>query len=352
MVGCCFAANGETTSPPDFVAEGAVIWEQFRPLDTNYLLHGDGHFFFIYTNGVWDIQIAYGHYLHPTLRIPDPAEGTLLDCKRIPDGIRQIALFRGDTNHPYAVAQRGSFPAFLQRELFLPWLTLCPDPQLPMVNSNLIRFDFSAEFENEPGNQGRFDRVNLAPDDFFISKLDVENNGTFFMSGLGPQQYPGAYKDGFREFSYRVTATTNVGGIEFPTSSLLISYAPAPGGRSREDLYASVVVRLAVESISLSGQASNFVSMPNHLIAADSRPPGLKTQAPASYEVIDDTWAPVTNSRLERLAAMMRNAHTNDDALSGHRRIVLYILLCVTVIPVAVYWINRSNNKHKKQKEI
>jgi hypothetical protein len=346
-----FGATAEHARLPDFVAEGTVVWEQFQPLQTNYVVHVDSHFVFIYTNEVWEIQTAYKHYYHPTLPGPDASAGTIVDCKRIPDGNRLVTIFANDTNSKFAIAQRGAFPPFQRPELFLAWLTLCPNAELPLVNSNSMRFNFSPELDQDPNNQGPFDREYLPAENIFLSKLNVTNNGTYYIPGTGLQKYPGFYADGYTEFSYQLNRITNVGKLSFPSSSTLTWYVPRIRGKSKADLSESIVATLSVDSINAAGQATDIVPMPDRLIAIDSRLPQYKGDTSPRYEVLNDSWPPFNDPRLARLARAMASVPARYEQLNTHRHTVLAILAAIMFLPLLFYFGVRLYNKQNKTKE-
>jgi hypothetical protein len=89
---------------------------------------------------------------------------TMIDDKRIPDGIREIITFPSTANEtnpknwsPSAIVRSDSFPSMGQQQLFLPWLSLCPNPELPLVSSNRIHFIFQPELFDNPKNESEFD---------------------------------------------------------------------------------------------------------------------------------------------------------------------------------------------------
>ncbi len=344
---------------PSFTAAGIVSRERFNSIDTNAVEHVEGNFLFSYSNNVWQIQLTYKNPVDPALRAPGDMAGSVIDCRRIPDGIREITTF--STNavtpgidlkklHPSAFARSDRFPDMAEQELFLPWLSLCPNPELPVVNSNLIHFIFKPKYFDNAKNEGGFKVSYIEPEKQFLSELIVTNSGTLFLSDGNTLELPDPYKHGYVQFSYQVLELTNCNGISFPFNTVLCQFAPSPTGRTSEDLHTVIISRLTINQIDIGGHQLALMPVPTDLVALDTRPEGLNNGITVNYNVINDQWYALTNKRLEQLANFFRrqpfNKIDHKDTNSIKREVVYGILVAFTLVPlIGLVWINKLNKK-------
>jgi len=324
-IGMLIVTNNKTEKSPDpgivFTAEGFVSGEYHRtPFDTNDVMKKDGKVLFSYSNGVWQIQFFYQHVTLPSyIPASDGDIVYMVDEKRIPGGVREIITPKPATNvalsgskktSPFATVRSNTIPQWGAKEFSLPWLSLCPNPELPLINSNLIHFLFQPELFDNPKNEGGFVAHYIEPEGQFLSELVVTNNGTIFLTDDTTREYPGPYQNGFIEFSYKVLETTNCLGINFPLTALLHEYSPLPNGKSPEDLYTNTTTTISIQQIDVGGHVLKLVPVPSHLVALDYRPSGLKGIS-MNYEVTDDHYSELTDTNLERLADFYKHYVVN-----------------------------------------
>ena len=304
---------------PPFIAEGLVSSEGYRnPLDTNDVFKSDGKVLFSYSNGVWWIQFTYLHLaFSPRFPAPSGEMATMIDDKRIPDGMREILTSPSMTNKiqpknwsPSATVTSDTFPDQGQRELFLPWLALCPNPELPLVNSNLIHVLFRREFFNNPKNEGGFRAAYIEPERQFLSELTITNNGSILLSDGNTMEYPEPYKNGYVAFSYKVLEKTNVDGITFPLKTVLYQFSPLPRGKSAEDTYPAVFAELDVRQIDVGGRHLTLTPVPANVVALDKRL-SLPNGMTMNYGVTNDQYYALTNKRMQQLANFYERMSTN-----------------------------------------
>lgn len=328
-LGACTLFIREIDSPTNksfvFTAEGIVSNEFHQiPNDTNRVFKSDGKVLFLYTNGFWQIQFTYQHVSLPRLpemeavTAEDMARIEMLDDKRIPDGMREILTFPADSEkiqpknwHPSATVTSNAFPTFGQKELFLPWLSLCPKPELPLVGSNSIHQSFMPEFFSNPKDASGFKANYIEPQRQFLSALIITNNGTAFLSDGGTISYPEPYNKGFVEFSYKVLKTTNCQGITFPLTAELYQFQPLPGGKSPEDTYTAVIAKLHIQQIDVGGRHLKLTPVPTSVVALDKRLPGLRNGMTMNYEVTNDEYFSLTNQRMKQLSNFYRRIPLN-----------------------------------------
>ena len=307
-------------SIPPFIAEGFISCEFHRnPLDTNRVIKSDGKVLFSYSNGIWQIQFSYQHYYNPGLSVADGRMATMIDDKRIPDGIREIFSFPSDTNtvtadgrpiSKTAIVRLGSFPSVAQQEVFLPWLCLCPNPELPLVNSRLIHINFMPELFDNPKNAGGFKATYIGPEQQFLSELTITNNGTIFSSDGNTYEYPEPYKKGYVEFSYKVLETTNCNGINFPLNAVLCQFAPLPNGISQDDVYLGGIIKFHILRIDVGGHNLTLKPVPASVLALDYRL-GLANNRTMNYMVTNDLYLSLTNRIMQQLANVYERMATN-----------------------------------------
>ena len=353
-----FTVLAEDSIPP-FTAEGIVSWEAFSPFQTNYTDKVEGNFLFSYSNDVWQIQLTYLKPTNINLQAAGNIAGTMIDLRRIPDGTRIIITYPTNAYSlgmnrkeidPSAIATIDKFPNIGQQELFLPWLSLCPNPELPLISSNLMPFILDPLVLDNPKNEGRFKLSHIEPEKQFLSELVVTNNGLVFLSDGSTLKLSGLFTNGFVQFSYKVHDTTNINGISFPLYTELNQFAPSPNGTSPEDIYPSIISRLNIKQIDVGGSHLNLSPVPTNLVALDYRPPGLNNKISVNYNVINDQWYSLTNKFIRQLANHYRSWSINkikwEDKHSTNRVIVLAVIVSLTLVPlIGFIWKTKTNNK-------
>jgi len=308
-----------TDSSLVFTAAGFVSTESHQlPFDTNNTFISDGTVLFLYSNESWHIQFTFQHQIFPGSSELQGRLTTMIDDKQIPGGIREILSFPSDTNTLTADGKRISksatvrsdrFPNIGQQQVFLPWLTLCPNPELPLVNSNSIHFVFQPKLFDNPKNEGGFKAAYLEPEEQFLSELTITNNGTAFTSDGDTLEYPAPYNNGFIQFSYKVLETTNCHGINFPLSAVLYQYSPLPNGKSSEDTYQAVIAKISIQQIDVGDSKLTLLPAPASVVAFDERF-GLPGGRTVNYGITNDQYYAPTNQRMQKLANFYRRMPT------------------------------------------
>jgi len=325
-IGVVAVSESESKSPGKgvvvFTAAGFVSSEFHKqPFVTNNIITSDGKVLFLYSNGVWQIQFVYQHYHQPPPNIPGHPEldisnemiGEMIDVKRIPAGTREIVTIpaKADENKPAnlspsAMVWSNTFPDIGRQELFLPWLSLCPNPELPLINSNQIHFAFNPKLFDSPKDAGEFKASYIEPEKQFLSELTITNNGKGSTSDGNTSEYPAPYNNGWFCFSYKVLETTNCEGINFPLKAVLYRYSPLPNGKSPEDTYQEVIATISIQQIDIGGRNLTLVPVPATVVALDERF-GLPDGRTVNYGVTNDQWYSLTNSRLQQLGRSFRS---------------------------------------------
>lgn len=343
---CLLAPAGwaveSVTNVPVFAAEGIGSIESFELGKTNPVFSAREHFVFVYSNCTWRIDSVYQNGFSSAL--PPKMQtlpGTRISCSRIADGIRLFVSFpdhqEATSGRARGVAQTAQakpilFPPPEYMMLFTVWLSFCPRPELPLIDSSVIHRFLNTSLLNDPRNQGNYGARYLEPAGLFLSELNITNDGTIFQSATGKtSKYPAPFENGYREFSYELTETTNVGGIAYPFQSVVRRYAPKQNARSSEDLYVYSITRLEVTR--LSSTPIDMLPLPKSLVALDSRPPGLNPGIVVTYMVTNDQWQPVTNQEVRQLSAtfMRLKIPVRRD---WRRTLILVALVVVAIAPI------------------
>ena len=359
IVFICFAEISTVTALerddlPPFTAEGVISTKAFRPLASNYFGRIDGRVWFCYSNRTWHVQFAPEH----TSPIPiSKGAEAVEDWKTIPGGTRKIVIFINSTNsagsngvpiRPFAEATTNVFPIASKKGLFLPWLSLCPYPELPVIDHNSIAFNFQPRFSRHPKNRGTYRAVYLEPRNAHLAQLDITNNGSAFAADGSSFEYQPPYNTGFREHAYRVLATTNYQGTTFPIHTVLYGFSPLPNGKSPEDLYNSTITDLRIEKYDGSCSISPLAAVPSLLVALDYR---LGTNdVHANYDVVNDQWLPVANERLQQLTKLVERTAQRSSVTRNHqgsRFIVIGVFILLVIMPAILFAHRTSTKKHE-----
>jgi hypothetical protein len=355
------AASADQTVSP-FIAEGTVSWQGFDESPTNIVAVSktEGKFLFSYSNDVWQVQFVYQTNYCSLVPMGQNITGAMIDVRSIPDGIREIDTFPAnpaapsvDKNdvHPSAIATTNRFPEWVSQEVFLPWLSLCPQPKLPFVNSNLMRIHFDREVLDNPKNKGRFQLTYLEPEKQFLQELSVTNPGMLFLADGGTRDLPYPYKNGYCQFAYKVVETTNCGGLVFPFISTLYQFTPS-SAKPLGKLYPAVISQLQITRIDIYGRELRLAQVPYDLVALDRRPTGLVNDVTVNYDVINDQWPSTTNGRLKRIAQMVRRESAklpeHNEEYGRKRLIIITILAALTIVMlIASVLCSKTPRKHQ-----
>jgi hypothetical protein len=355
---------------PPFTAKGTVLTEVSR-LDadsTNILMSIENEVFFSYSNGWWRIELEYKSGSFQTFAgsamdvSPKQLAGNLVDCRNIPDGIRYVVTHRNDPDRigttniwKMALLESTKFPPPENNDLFLCWLTLCPNPALPLIDGNKMRRLISVGFLKDPHNQGEYALQYLAPDNVFLSRLCITNDGTVPMHDGTLMKLPAPYDKGHLEFEYKVLETTNWHGLAFPLHSVLHKYDPMSGATNRDDLFSSVTAHLNIDSIQAGAESPWIDLTKSTLVASDNRLPHPPGQMPTRYAITNDQWPAATNPVLVKLAAAY-NAHyvpansSSAEMTAKKRLVVLTIMVALTLAPLVILIRYRTTTKINNNK--
>ncbi|HEX5398268.1 MAG TPA: hypothetical protein VFY06_04395 [Verrucomicrobiae bacterium] len=355
-------------SAPSFTAEGFVSVETFHYPSTNYFTRLEGKYLFSYSNSIWRIQCQYGDEDIPKSVLRSDSKATFaraVDVRRIPEGVRQIIIYntasnsvgkRSDEGMLFATTESIPYPSPRQQELFTPWLSLCPNPELPLIDSNHINVSFLPEQLNVSNNRGEYRLSFIPTSKYFLSSLYITNNGILLMSDGSYVRYGGPYTNGFLQLAYTVTDTTNIDGISFPLSATLQQFLPVPHAQSAEVLFLCDVCRLKITSIAMPKQENDFIPIPETIVALDSRPTGLVHGVTINYSISNDDWPMLSNAAFARFVNVYRHMPLNyaagNSEKSRNRHIILVAIVLVTVTPLIIllwrYWKKRTTQKKKE----
>lgn len=296
-----------------FTAEGRLLTQGFWPTRTNRNYQTDASVVFVYSNGWWQVQATYS-YLHLTNQ-----SEMVQNCMRIPDGTRSFVLFKNRTSAGLTTMANASpdfFPITGKTELLIPWLALCPNPELPVLDRKRMRRfinlpDYRPNIFNAPENEGFYQMEYLAPENVFLSELVITNNG--FDIELNVEKDPledkgkmlrvtAPFDNGYTEFRYKVIESTNLNNITFPVRSVCERFYPYWGEKGQNDIRIRLRSELTVTKISFPAKdVEHRIVAPSEMIATDDRP-GVSV----TYRVHNDQWKPISDPEIARLARQNR----------------------------------------------
>lgn len=345
------------TNTPSFLAEGTIVRLNYFPGETNVSETAEAKFVFFYTNGWWQIDVQ-----HVT-----PAQGylTFQSCMRIPDGIRKFTTFEGDKRQgvPAAEVCPLKYPPPGLTFLFAAWLSLCPHPELPLMDAQTtVGFpnipSCRLSLLNHPLNTANYALRLLDPAHTFLSRLILTNNGVRLDIGKDSDEVSfrlPPYDKGFREHDYELLETTNVSDTVFPMHSVWRRFAPKhKGGMTADDLRLAAMTELRVSRVSVFEQEILARKRtPARLLALDARPPNLGKFLSVNYFVTNDVWKPVSDRGIRQLAAIARS-HAGGIGALGHERARWPVILTLMVIllspPIIILVKNRISSQNRAPK--
>jgi hypothetical protein len=353
-----------------FTARGAVLTEVFQKAGaTNATFRMEREACYSYSNGWWWVELKgnSGSFQTNIFHKPISAEqlaGSMTDCRNLSDGVRLVITTRKALGTAavsniamMAFVEPTAFPPPEMNDLFVCWLTLCPNPELPVIDGNKMRRLISAKFLKDPKNQAEYALKYSGPGNVFLSELCITNDGVVPIHDGTLRKMPPPFDKGYPEFEFKVLETTNWNGLVFPLRSMLHKYVPLPGATNRDDLFPSVTARLNLESFHAGFERPEVDLTRSKLIANDNRLPHLPQTASIRYIVMNDQWLPATNPALAQLAAAYNAAAKaspvrNDAGLTAQKRfIVLMVMLALTLGPVASFALIRNNRKNQQKNQ-
>lgn len=355
-------AVGINNAIPPFIAEGSVSTKIFASDGSTTVFQDEGNFLFSYSNGVWEIQVSPKN---TKLIINNGIDQkkfrkTIINCKRVPDGIRYFVtraivdtnLFVGSM--PQAIVEPIPFPPPDKTALLACWFSLCPEPDLPVINSTQMHRFLMVNLFKNPDNVGEYTKAYLEPERLFLSKLSIANDGTMFVSETEKLKLDPPFEHGFEELAYEAIKSTNFNGFSFPSETVLYGFAPKIGAKDRHDVYQRAVTHLKVEKVefeSVGNMKAEFIT-PAKLVALDRRASDLPDGESAPYFVTNDQWGSHTNPEIASIAALTRS-HGKIVAADEHKtaRLIMIIFLATTLIvpPVWIFLSRKSNINKNKQ---
>jgi hypothetical protein len=339
-----------------FSAEGSVSTETFEEGKSDPIRTFTGHFLFSYSNNIWEIQISsqkgQGLGIDPALLAKQ-----VLDCKRIPDGVRffvalntnlysiQTNPVTKDTPGTIATAEATPFPPPEQVELLTCWLTFCPYPDLPTIDSTHARGMLPVKVLNNPNNIGSFSKTYLEPDHVFLSEYQFTNNGTLIAVNLRAIKMPKPFDRGFLAQSFRVLETTNINGVTFPSLAANYQFMPRLNATNRTDVYPGVITQVKLDRIEI-GTLPVF-SKPILMFALDRRPTNLPDTPQWTYSISNDSWPATTNPKVVAFANIVREHGNTLTTTRDSRQLVVRVILGILLLGLPVYLLSRKLRSRK-----
>lgn len=277
-ISLALAAHGSDIPP--FTAEGTVLTEVFQQAAGPATARMEETVVFCYSNGWWRVELKYKSGFHSRIP-PQSLEGNTIICESIPEGVRILTSHTpSPKTNGYVVAdvEATEFPPPDRQNLLVCWLTLLPNPRLPLLNKTTMRRLVSADFLEDPQNQGEYG-LKYGDGGVFISELCITNNGIIQVArkstGQGyTRKLPPPFDQGHFEFEYKVLEATNWAGLSFPSRSVLRKYVATKDGTSRDDVRVAVIESFKLESFR-AGEIPKPQIDSKRLVQIDTRLPRI-----------------------------------------------------------------------------
>ncbi len=330
---------------PRFAAYGTVSCELFGRDRPEPRYTSQAEVLFVYSNGWWEIELA--------INSPPEVAGYFTTCKKIPDGVRYIIVPAGRTDaSPLlpAWAKPIPFPPAEEIGQLACWLSLCPDPELPLLDAKRMRMFMFSDLILHPRNRCAYSASYLEPQNAFLSTLYITNNGLIFRREAEPVPYPPPFDGGFLGFAYEVLETTNFNGIQLPSRTILKTLGVRNNAKTRWDLYEASIQRFQLHKVILlenGGELPKLGSTPSVLFGLDRRPPALPKDITVDYSVTNDHWVATTNPGLVARASMMRQLGRDSKSASP---VYLFCFLAAVALFPAVAWLVTRKIKKRIEK--
>lgn len=350
--------TGSSSAPLGiFTAEGTVSTKIYLKEGASPDITTQINFTFYYSNGWWQI---INHHIADFMfgAVNKDAEGTILNCSRIPDGIRYFSTKR-DQSQQHKTAQSEFKPAvaaYVEAILFPPpempepyicWLALCPSPDLPFLKGEFIRRPLSKQLANEPGNKGTYS-IHYLPGGF-VSSLSITNDGKLYLPDNRSLQLDAPFESGYREFTFETVETANIQGKVYPMAAVLTKYLPKNEPSSTDGLRVSLRSELRVSRIHSNFATNSLSDLPSRLLAVDNRFGSTEV----NYVVINDQWLAATNVQLRQLAGFAKQTALQTAAsVSGRgKAVVIAALVLATGVPLcfALLRVQKTNKNRINQ---
>jgi hypothetical protein len=345
----------QTVSASDlstFTAEGTLVTEIFQnaklPIPT---ARSEESVTFCFSNGWWRIELKYKSGFDPYIP-PSSLEGKIDTCETLKEGVRVLtgfAVLPKPDAWQSADVFATPFPPPELVNLLTCWLTLCPNPVLPIISESRMRRFVSSEFLRDQANEGQY-RLSYLPGNVFISQLDITNNGLISTSLNKTGRLNPPFDKGHLELEYKVLETTNWGGIEFPCKSILRKFVPMSEGSDANSLLVCLESQLKIDSFQADIVKAQIDSNKLKLLAYDNRMAKLPEQQPVTYIVTNGNWPDPTGKALLQLAHAQYDLALPKPLKQGSGRkkttLVLIALILGPVVGLMLYI------RDKKQKGI
>lgn len=361
-----FAGNGDSYNLPPFKARLTVKTSQFSP-GAEVRIATQTSVTVSYSNTWWRIDS-----MMEGVGADKATERVYESCMSIPEGTRYIVYA------PDAVGKDGrkltgaatacplAFPSPGHEALFVTWLTLCPKPKLPTIDSmRMRRFIYIPECEigilNDARNLGTYVMAFNTAGGNFLSHLQIKNDGADIQVKLGESgfesvfhRFPPPFDKGFLEFEFLLLDTTNYHGVVFPARAVARRFYPAFDSVEPTRLFTNVVSEIQIVSItSLYDRGSEREILPSQVVASDLRPAELPNGAAVNYLVTNDIWKTASDPQIKALVNKKRLTAVSTPRSGGlsPRGVILGTMLIVTAIISALTLRRLKPNRKTQEKK-
>lgn len=291
-------------------------------------------------------------------------------CMTIPGGVRYIVhpLDAGDRDGQklaaVATACPLSFPTPGHEALFVSWLTFCPRPKLPFINSERIHRpiytrDCDVSALMHPKNEGKYSISYGGDANAFLSNLRIWNNGVNIEPQYSPpgaepilSNFPPPFDSGFLEFEFSALSTTNYQGVTFPVHAIVKRMFPAFDVPNSSELFTRVWSEIQLLTVSNWNTSDGIETnlLPALMVAMDFRPDGLPGNTSVDYLITNDTWRESSDPQIVHRAEKLRLRDSLQNRNNGSFvRTVFLVVGSLSLLALATL-LMKHQNKTRNEK--
>jgi hypothetical protein len=353
----CFTLSLCRSEIAPFTAEGIILTETFKaasgPAPASSF---EEAVTFSYSNRWWRIELRHKSGFHPKIP-PSALEGKIDNCETISGGVRVLTSYVSLPKPEAwlsAHAYPTEFPPPDRVNLLTCWLTLCPNPSLPILGNGLIRRLISSDFMTSAENQGLYSASYLVGNNF-LAQLSITNNGTIPDSESTTRKLIAPFDEGHLELEYTLLASTNWQGLEFPLKSTLRKFVPRRDGTDKSSIFECLTSRLWVNSFRPETSAPQVDPRKLRVIVSDGRVADVPKGKSIQYAITNDHWMDPTNPTLIQMARAKFADPSEPIPKPRKRRSKITAVLIAMVLGPAVglllYIQDKKNRKLQKSNE-
>jgi hypothetical protein len=149
-----FSSSAKGVIAP-FSAGGRLSRKVFKPGELAPYIQTEANFSFHSSNDWWEAEVRYLN--------PSPGSPSVDNFMKVPGGVRGYFRFANELNKgmPGSIVCPIAYPSADHTEAFAIWLSLCPNPDLPLIDARRMRRFLpvpgcNLDLLNRPENEGSY----------------------------------------------------------------------------------------------------------------------------------------------------------------------------------------------------